>query len=198
MTSALAAGVVAGYAVAIPMGPVGVYLMTVGARAPLRVAAAGALGIATVDGSYALAAVLGGRAAADALQPALGVLRWVSVAVLLVVAGRIAHTALRPAPAAVEPARPPSVAGAFRTFVLITAVNPGTLVFFAALVVGLRSPGSAFAFVPAVFAASLSWQLALAGSGALLGRVLGGPQARRGTALVGALVTAGLAVHLAL
>lgn len=196
MTSALVAGLAAGYGVAIPLGPVGSYLTTISARLP-RAAVAGALGIATVDGAYALAALLGGRAAADALRPVLGPLRWVSVAVLAAVAVRVALGARRAAASDAND-RPIAPRRIFLTFVGLTAVNPATLVFFAALVIGLREVGDAAAFPPAVFVASLSWQLALVAGGALLGRLAAGPRARQATALAGAAVMAGLALRLAL
>ncbi len=60
----------------------------------MRVGAAAALGIAAVDGCYALGATLGGAAAAEAIRPALGVLHWVSVAVLAAVAARAVWSGL--------------------------------------------------------------------------------------------------------
>ena len=45
----LAAGALAGLAVAMPVGPVAVYLLGLGARTPWPTAAAAALGVATVD-----------------------------------------------------------------------------------------------------------------------------------------------------
>ena len=47
----------------------------------------------------------------------------------------------------------------------------------------------------AAFVASASWQLALAGGGALLGRAVTGPRGQRVTGVVSALVIAALAVH---
>lgn len=45
------------------------------------------------------------------------------------------------------------------------------------------------------FAASASWQLALAGSGATVGRIATGRRGRLATSLVSAVVIAGLALH---
>jgi hypothetical protein len=73
---AVLAGLVAGYSIAIPVGPMATYLLALAARTSVRVGAAAALGVATVDGNYALAATLGGAAAGDAVQPTLGVLHW--------------------------------------------------------------------------------------------------------------------------
>lgn len=69
MTGGAAAGLVAGWGVALPVGPVGSYLVGLAAREPQRTATAAALGVATTDGCYALAAVIGGAGLAAALRP---------------------------------------------------------------------------------------------------------------------------------
>lgn len=206
MTAALLAGLLAGYSVAVPMGPVGSYLVTLTARTSIRVGAAAALGIAAVDGGYALGAVLGGAAAAAAIRPALGVLHWVSVVVLAAVAVRAVWSGVavpRPVAGPSGAAAPASPLRAFAMLAGLTAVNPTTLVYFVALVVGLRAdvapgPLGQSLFVAAAFAASASWQLGLACGGALLGRMLSGTAARRVTALASGVLIGVLAVRLAL
>lgn len=86
MTAALLAGLLAGYGIAVPVGAVGTYLVSLSARTSLRTGVSAALGVASADGLYALAAVLGGSALASALRPALGPLRWVCVLVLAALA----------------------------------------------------------------------------------------------------------------
>lgn len=205
MTAALLAGLLAGYSVAIPLGPVGAYLIALTTRTSLRVGAAAALGVAFVDGCYALGAVLGGAATAAAIRPALGVLHWVSVAVLAAVALRAVWSALAApaAPAATPAAGPVGPGRAFVTLAGLTAVNPATLIYFVALVVGLRAgtapgPLGQAVFVLAAFAASASWQLGLAAGGAMLGRAVGGSRARRITAVASGALIGLLAVRLAL
>jgi arginine exporter protein ArgO len=83
----------------------------------------------------------------------------------------------------------------------MTMMNPLTVVYFTALVLGRQAaaaPGSVdqAMFVVAVFAASASWQLALAGGGAFLGRVLAGSRGRLITALASSILIGVLAVHL--
>jgi len=78
----------------------------------------------------------------------------------------------------------------------ITLVNPMTLIYFSALVLGGPTSGDGLVFVLAAFAASASWQLLLAGGGALLGRLLAGPRGRLATALVSSAVIVGLAAGL--
>jgi arginine exporter protein ArgO len=191
-------GLVTGWAIAIPIGAVGAFLVTLTARTSLRVGAAAALGIAAVDGMYAAVAVLGGAAVAALLAPVAQPLAVASGLVLLAIAGLTAGHAVRsgarprPAPA-IGPAR------AFVLFFGITAVNPTTVVYFAAIVLGnqqlVEGPAEAAAFVGAAFLASASWQLALASGGATLGRLVTTPRGRLVTGLVSAAVIAALALR---
>ncbi|MFF7868094.1 LysE/ArgO family amino acid transporter [Streptomyces qaidamensis] len=207
MTAALIAGLLAGYGIAVPVGAVGTYLVSLTARTSLRTGVCAALGVATADGLYALAATLGGTALASALRPVLGPLRWVCVLVLLALAAWGAVTAVREyrghrlatraAPA------PPSPTRAFLGLLGITLLNPTTVIYFAALVLGSQATGPAGpleqgVFVLAAFTASASWQVLLAGSGALLGRALTGRRGRLTTALVASGVMTALAVRMAL
>ncbi|MGX4687965.1 LysE family transporter [Streptomyces sp. JNUCC 63] len=205
MTAALVAGLLAGYGIAVPVGAVGTYLVTLTARTSLRTGSCAALGVATADGLYALLAALGGSALADLLRPVLGPLRWASALVLAALAVGGAVTALRQyrghrlATRAGPPA--PSPARAYLALLGITLLNPTTLIYFAALVLGSRAahavpPFEQTVFVLAAFAASASWQLLLAGGGALLGRALTGHRGRLVTALVSSCVITVLAVRM--
>ncbi|MEU0192545.1 LysE family transporter [Streptomyces afghaniensis] len=206
MTAALVAGLLAGYGIAVPVGAVGTYLVSLTARTSLRTGVCAALGVATADGLYALAATLGGTALAGALRPVLGPLQWVCVLVLLALAAwgvvtavreyRGHRLATRTAPA------PPGPARAYLGLLGVTILNPTTVIYFAALVLGSRAAGPAGpleqgVFVLAAFAASASWQVLLAGSGALLGHALTGRRGRLGTALVASGVMTVLAVRMA-
>ncbi|MGI5365623.1 lysine transporter LysE [Streptomyces sp. A244] len=207
MTAALVAGLLAGYGIAVPVGAVGTYLVSLTARTSLRTGVCAALGVATADGLYALAATLGGTALASALRPVLGPLRWVCVLVLLALAAWGAVTAVREyrghrLATRTSPA-PPSPARAFLGLLGITLLNPTTVIYFAALVLGSQATGPAGpleqgVFVLAAFAASASWQVLLAGSGALLGRALTGRRGRLATALAASGVMTALAVRMAL
>lgn len=204
VTGALLAGLLAGYGIAIPVGAVATYLVALTARTTLRTGLAAALGVATADGVYALVAVLGGAAIATLIAPVAEPLRLVSAGILVVLAVRGAVHALRshrsPAARPVTPLRP---GRAYVSLLGITLVNPTTVVYFTALVVGDRA-GTAVSvleqivFVLAAFAASASWQALLAGGGALLGRVLTGARGRLVTALASSAVIVALAVRLVL
>ncbi|MFF9126892.1 LysE family transporter [Streptomyces sp. NPDC014889] len=202
MSAALVAGLLAGYGIAVPVGAVATHLVTLTARTSLRTGACAALGVATADGLYALLATLGGSALAEALRPVLVPLRWASALLLAALALRTATGALcryrehrlasRPAPP------PPSPARAYLTLLGLTLLNPTTLIYFAALVLGTHAapPSARAAFVAAAFAASTSWQLLLAGGGTLLGRTLTGPRGRLATALTSSGVITLLAVRM--
>ncbi|MFG2551020.1 LysE family transporter [Streptomyces sp. NPDC048581] len=207
MTAALVAGLLAGYGIAVPVGAVATYLVSLTARTSPRTGACAALGVATADGLYALVATLGGSALAAALRPVLGPLRWASALVLAVLAVRGAVIAVRHyrdhrlATHSTPP--PPSPARAYLTLLGITLLNPTTVIYFAALVLGTRAtdavpPLEQGVFVLAAFAASASWQLLLAGGGALLGRLLTGHRGRLVTALVSSGVILALAVRMSM
>jgi arginine exporter protein ArgO len=208
VTAAVVAGLLAGYGIAVPIGAVGTYLVALTARTSLRVGASAALGVASVDGAYALAAVAGGAALSRLIEPFAGPLRWVSAAVLVALAAQTAVSAIRryrmPTTAGERRGRAVlTPARAYPTLVAMTLVNPTTVVYFTALVLGSRI-GSAsgwcerVAFVVAAFVASASWQLLLAAGGALLGRAIAGRRRQLGTALASSALVVVLAVRLLL
>ena len=198
LLSAALSGLVTGWAIAIPIGAVGAFLVTLSSRTSFGVGAAGALGVATVDCGYAALAVVAGSAVAAALAPVSDALRLASGLVLLVIAALTAAHAVRSAGRVREsaPMRPRT---AYALFLGITAVNPTTVVYFGAVVLGnphlVSTAAEGVVFVVAAFLASASWQLLLAGGGAALGRVATGRRAHLVTGLVSAGVIAALAVH---
>lgn len=192
MTAALLAGVLAGYGVAVPVGAIAVLVVSLTARTSWRVGASAALGVATADGLYALLAVVGGAALAAVVAPVAGPLRWTAAVVLLAMAAHTGYTAVR-AHRRGDRARPADSAavsgrGVYAGLVLLTLLNPMTMIYFTALVLGRQStaqmpPAAAALFVLGAFAASASWQLLLVGGGSLVGRALTGPRGRLLTAL---------------
>ncbi|MGS2619195.1 LysE family transporter [Micromonospora sp. LZ34] len=206
MTGAFLAGLVAGYGVAIPVGAIAVLILGLSARTSFRVGAAAALGVATADGLYAAVAALGGAVVAGLIAPVAGPLRLAAALVLLAIA---AHGAWR----AARPRTPTGAAGprrgldtpprAFAGVLALTLLNPATVVYFAALVLGRGDaadpdPLAAALFVLGAFVASASWQLLIAGGGTLVGRVLAGPRGRLVTALLSSAIIAALAVAMLL
>ncbi|WP_433614572.1 LysE family transporter [Dactylosporangium sp. CA-139114] len=193
-------GLLAGYGVAVPVGAIGALIVSLASRHSWRVGAAAALGAATADGLYAVVAVLGGAALAGVIAPVSGALRWVAFAVLMILAGRTARDAVRHRHESATP-RPAGGRRAYLTLLGLTLLNPVTIVYFGSLVLGRRAgdgpPAGADAlWVAAAFVASASWQLFLAASGSLLGRVLTGARGRFWSAIVSSAVIAVLAVLL--
>jgi arginine exporter protein ArgO len=196
---ALAAGIVAGLAVAIPLGAIGVLIVDLGVRGGFRPAFLAGLGTALADGLYAMVAAVAGLAVGAWLAPAEHAIALVAAAALAAV-GIYGLIALRREPAA--RALPPADHRLVARFLALTAVNPATAATFAGLIVGLpavahaSAPGKA-AFVVGAFGASLAWQSTLAGGGALMRHGLP-PSARTWTSVVGRVLVLALAVRLAL
>ncbi|TDD12414.1 lysine transporter LysE [Kribbella turkmenica] len=188
----------------MPVGPVGTYLVALTARSSWRVGACAALGIASADGSYALVAAVAGSALAPVLEPIVVPLRWASVVVLLALAVSTAIRAVRRYRAqrltGITQELPVNPLTAYAGLLGMTLLSPMTVIYFAALVLGGGSgdggPVERAVFVIAAFVASASWQLLLAGGGALLGRALTGHLGRLLTALGSSVVIAVLAVRL--
>ncbi|MEV0187989.1 LysE family transporter [Kitasatospora purpeofusca] len=207
MTDALLSGLLAGYGIAVPVGAISVLIVTLASRVSLARGMAAALGVATADGLYALLALIGGATLAPLLAPAAGPLELVAAAVLVLLAAHGLRATLRTHRADRDPAGPPPPlpASPWRTYASLlglTLLNPLTVVYFSALVLGGRTgPGSlgpGLVFVLAAFAASASWQALLATGGALLRRLLTGPRGRLVTGLTGNLVVLALALRLVL
>jgi threonine/homoserine/homoserine lactone efflux protein len=214
VTAAAFAGLLAGYGIAMPVGAVATYLVALTARTSLRIGACAALGVATADGLYALIAQVGGSALSHTIQPVLLPLRWTSVVVLLALAVRGGVSAFvqhrdrdrdrdreTSASAPTRQPAPMSPARAYLRLCAITMLNPLTVIYFAALVLGAQgkiAPAhpQQVAFVTAAFIASASWQLLLALGGALLGRILTGHRGRLITALGSSILIALLALRL--
>jgi arginine exporter protein ArgO len=203
---ALVAGLAAGYGVAVPVGAIAALVICLTARTSFRVGAAAAMGVATADGVFAAAAVLGGAALARLIQPMATPLRWLAAALLILIAARTAVTAVRHQRklGTVRSEAGLSTPGrAYLGLLGLTLLNPVTIVYFGALVLGRQGKdelgaASQIVFVASAFAASASWQLVIAGSGSLVGRVLTGPRGRLVTALASSVVIVALAVALVL
>lgn len=195
MSAPFLAGVAAGYGIAVPVGAIGVLIAGLSARTSLRVGAAAGLGAATADGIYALVAVVGGAAVAELIAPVATPLRWVAALVLLGLAVMTAWGAFRKRAPTEKPERPASARKAYASILALTLLNPATVIYFAALVIGRGGAGGGPWFVIGAFLASASWQLLIAGGGSLIGRVLTGPRGRVVTALVSSAVIAILALQ---
>jgi threonine/homoserine/homoserine lactone efflux protein len=164
------AGLGLGVSVAAPIGPINVATIQLGLARGFRPAAAFGLGAATIDALYCFAVYLG-VAPLMVAAPWLRVLLYAAGAILL---GRMGWSALRKRIDLASGSRvePSSVAGSYASGVLLTAVNPATILSWLAI------GGAALSAVPAseglelivgIFSGSACWFGALA-LGMSLGR----------------------------
>ena len=173
MLEAILAGALAGYAIAVPMGPITVLILQAGLRHGLRTSLAAAAGAASADGLYATLAGLFGAALVGAIDPVIVPARLLGAVLLAIIGIRGLIAAIRPATAAAADSdgdRSPT--STYLLFLGLTVTNPMTFLYFFALTLSLPVLGSApparLAFAIGAFAASLSWQVVLASMGSLL------------------------------
>jgi threonine/homoserine/homoserine lactone efflux protein len=189
-------GVFAGYAIAIPVGPIAVLILRTGVRDGLRAALAAGAGTATADVIYGSLAMLVGPALVAVIAPVLLPARLLAAALLLALAAR----QLRSVDFTATARQPAGTARTYATVLALTLLNPATVIYFASLTVGLPTisaePGARALFVIGAGLSSLSWQWLLAGAGAALhGRV----PARLGrwTGIASSAIIAALALKIA-
>jgi threonine/homoserine/homoserine lactone efflux protein len=212
MVAAFLAGVVAGYAIAIPVGAIAVLIIETGIRRGRSVALAAGAGAATADFAYAALAAVFGTALAPLIEPLATPLRIVAIGALVAIAwhglrgiraGVRAEARAEAGQGAGVVARTtgPDARATYLRFVGLTLLNPATVIYFAALILGLPPIGDGalgrVAFVVGVAGASLSWQSVLALLGSLAHRRLP-PRAIVGVSIVGSLVILGFAARIAL
>lgn len=206
MDAPFLAGVVAGYAIAIPVGAIAVLIVETGLRRGFRAAWAAGAGAATADGVYATLAMVAGAAIAVVLQPLTQPLRIVAGLVLLAIAARGLILARRPVDANAQLGTDASIGrvgllAIYLRFTGLTLLNPATVIYFAALILGLPKIGvdivASGAFIAGAFVASLSWQTVLALISAEGHRRLP-PELRNALGIVGSVVIAAFAVAILL
>ncbi len=166
-------GVLAGYGIAIPVGAIAVLIVETGIRCGFGCAASAGVGAATADLLYATLAVVGGAGIASSVESIDEPLRYASAFALVAIAVLGLRRARRPPEdiAMTLPSRGELLTTYLR-FLGLTVINPATVVYFAAFIIGLGiasglTLGSAVLFVAGAFLASLSWQTLLAGIGAV-------------------------------
>jgi arginine exporter protein ArgO len=201
VAASFVAGAVAGYAIAIPVGAIAVLIVEIGIRRGFWTAAAAGAGAASADGLYAALAAAGGAAIAGALEPLARPLKIVAIGALLGIGLRgFVLMLLGPRGVAGNAELPVRRIGTYLRFLALTLLNPATVIYFAALILGLpnlgRGPDERIAFVAGAFLASLSWQTTLAGIGAMAHHRLP-PRFQVAISLLGNIVIIGFAVVLA-
>lgn len=189
-------GVLAGFGIAIPVGAIAVLIVQVGIRCGFRCAFSAGAGAATADFAYSIVAVAGGVALADLIGDIGEPFRWVSAAVLVVIAVLGLYNARKErTPSPVDARIRSEYLKTYLKFLGLTIINPMTVVYFVAVVLGLGladglTPTQGTLFVTGAFLASLVWQTLLAGIGSFAGNRL--PRSFR----VGAVVVGNVVVLL--
>ncbi|MER7760255.1 LysE family transporter [Streptomyces sp. NPDC097619] len=191
LTTTAVAGAAAGLGVAVPVGAIGVLLVQESMRGPRRAAHAAAAAVAVVDMAYAGLATAVGPLVAQALGGVEAWVRLLSAVILLTLAGTGLYRSRGPGPVVAEdasaagagdaraggPAGGDTASGgavrAFLRFAALTAVNPTTALYFAALTTAqgasLAGGPAAVVFTGAVLLASLVWQQLLVTAGSFAG-----------------------------
>jgi threonine/homoserine/homoserine lactone efflux protein len=170
----LARGLVIGFAIAAPVGPIGLLCIRRALAGGFRLGFLTGLGAAAADGVYGAVAAFGLTAVSGFL---VAQQRWFMLfgGLALVWLG-IATARKKPAGTAGESDRSgESLAGAFASTFVLTLANPATILSFLAVFAGLglaATPGTtgAIAVVAGVFLGSAAWWLFLAGAMAALHR----------------------------
>jgi threonine/homoserine/homoserine lactone efflux protein len=195
-------GALAGYGIAIPVGAIAVLIIEISLRQGFRSGFLAGAGAATADLIYASVAMIAGSVIAAALEE---VARPIQVASGLLVIG-IGVYGLWNLRRSGQVERVDGIStnslGIYGRFLLLTLLNPMTIVYFSALIIGggvshVDTIFSGFAFVLGAALASLSWQTLLAGVGAV-GHERLSPRVRVITGLIGYCVVVGFGVRILL
>ena len=159
-------GIIAGYGIAIPVGPIGILILELGIRRGFTTAFSAGAGAATADLLYATIASTAGAFLVSILTPYAHTLRMVSAIVLIAFGAWLLYRGLRGRKESKEVSAMSHV-DTYLVFLGLTLLNPVTVAYFTTLILGLTA-GTAvssidiFLFVLGAFLASLSWQTVLA------------------------------------
>ena len=170
--SAFVEGLIAGYGIAIPVGAIAILIVNTSLQCGFRVGFAAGAGAATVDLIFATLAVVAGAAIVTILEPIAVELRLISGLVLIALAVYGLWRGLKRTNSKKDALVKCSALKTYTQFVLITLINPLTVVYFTALILGRGSYASMtlpdqIVFVIGAGLASLSWQTLLAVLGGL-------------------------------
>jgi len=165
---AFLSGIIAGYGIAIPIGPIAILIIELGLRRGFRVAFSAGAGAASADLIYATIAALAGTFLVTVLTPVAPILRVVSGFGLIAIGAWLLHHGRNRSDRAngrqLGATNCPQTYG---MFLGLTLLNPVTITYFTTLILGMRANSSqscanAILFVSGAFLASLSWQSLLA------------------------------------
>ena len=167
-------GLAIGVAVAAPVGPIGLLCINRTLTTGFAAGFATGLGAATADAAYGAVAAFGLAALGGAVSAAGDGLRLAGGLFLLYLGVRAFR---KVAPARAAQAGATGLVGGYLTSVVLTLVNPATILSFAAIFAGLGLAetggfANAAALVAGVFLGSAAWWLFLSAAGAIARRRL--------------------------
>lgn len=174
----LARGALIGFAIAAPVGPVGLLcIRRTFAEGPARGMASG-FGAATADAMYGLLAALGLSALTSMLIEHGSLLRIAGgllMAALAVAGLRRAFRPARPANSAIA-VNAATLGGAFASTFALTAASPMTILSFVGVMAAFTTPGGGatggLLLVMGIFTGSVAWWMVLVGAVSASRRVL--------------------------
>ena len=166
-------GLIAGYGIAIPLGAVAILIVNTSLDHGFRKGFVAGAGTATVDMLCAALAVFAGTAAVALIAPYSAPLQVASaIALMAMGAYGMMRCRGRSKEAATYQTRKEGDLSIYVKFLAVTLLNPFTVAYFLALIIG-KGPSWSFSltdclwFIAGVAIASLTWETMLAGLGAL-------------------------------
>lgn len=168
-------GMLAGYGIAIPVGAIAVLIIDTAIRCGFKTGFMAGAGAATADLVYASLAGIAGVALSAVLSPLEGVLGVIGGAVLVLLSLVGLRRVWQPSDGKDVTAGNCHPGRTYVQFVGLTLINPLTVIYFSALIIGREAPagtwslGTTAAFVAGAGLASFSWQTLLATLGGLAG-----------------------------
>jgi len=159
---------IAGYGIAVPIGPIAIIIMEFGVRRGLRVAFCAGLGAASADLIYATIASVAGTLLGEILAPFSSLIRVASALALITLGVWLFYHGIRSNRSAEsERFASGTCPSAYGMVLGLTLLNPVTVTYFTSLILGLKmasahSASNIALFVAGAFFASLSWQSFLA------------------------------------
>jgi len=175
---ALLEGLAAGYGIAIPVGAVAVLIVNTALGCGFRIGLMAGAGAATADFLYAILASAAGSALTAVLEPIAVPMRLLGGLTLIGIACSGLWRGLKDSGVKDGTARGCAPLRTYFQFIGITIINPLTIVYFTAFILGRRTPAMGFPlsadllFILGVALSSLSWQALLALVGGVAGRHL--------------------------
>lgn len=160
-------GLIAGYGIAIPIGPIAILIIELGIRRGFSVAFCAGAGAASADLVYAMLASVAGAFLVSILKPYSSIIHTVSALALIALGLWLLYVSGRNRGVRVDEFRVSTRSGAYGFVFGLTLLNPLTVAYFTTLILGLRSnigssPENVLFFVSGAFLASLSWQSVVA------------------------------------